>query len=176
MTLDDQVNCRFEPISGSLNPHHKPTDAERENADNPIPFHDRLGKNTEIVKKGVLKMAQRLYDEGKYLEAYNKICTKFNIDSIKNRMEPTSESMKALLKAKLAQAFQKKKVASLDEMREADTQEQQKMGPEDWENKKMVPILEDAYHLLKKIEGKRLEADKQVKRLQKAKDELNRMY
>ena len=84
--------------------------------------------------------------------------------------------MKALLKAKLAQAFQKKKVASLDEMREADTQEQQKMGPEDWENKKMVPILEDAYHLLKKIEGKRLEADKQVKRLQKAKDELNRKY
>ena len=66
MTLDDQVNCRFEPISGSLNPYHKQTDAERENADNPIPFHDRLGKNTEIVKKGVLKMAQRLYDEGKY--------------------------------------------------------------------------------------------------------------
>ena len=85
--------------------------------------------------------------------------------------------MKALLKSKLAAAFQKKpKVASLDEMREADTQEQEKMGPEDWENKKMVPILEEAYHLLKKIEGKRLEADKQVKRLQKAKDELNKKY
>ena len=92
-------------------------------------------------------------------------------------MEPTSESLKALLKAKLAAAFQKKpKVASLDEMREADTQEQEKMGPEDWENKKMVPILEEAYHLLKKIEGKKLEADKQVKRLQKAKDELEKKY
>ena len=28
MTYDDQVNCRFEPISGSLNPYHKKTQAE----------------------------------------------------------------------------------------------------------------------------------------------------
>lgn len=66
MTLDDQINCRFEPVSGSLNPYHKPTAQERENAENPTQFHERLGKNTEISKKGVLKMAQRLYDEGKY--------------------------------------------------------------------------------------------------------------
>ena len=40
-------------------------------------------------------------------------------------MEPTTESMKTMLKEKLASAFQKKKdnVASLDEMREADNTE-----------------------------------------------------
>ena len=61
-------------------------------------------------------------------------------------------------------------------MREADTQEQDKLGPEDWENKKMVPILEDVYVLLKKIEGKKLEADKQVKKLQQTKVELKKKY
>ena len=89
MTLDDQINCRFEPVSGSLNPYHKVTAQEQENAENPIQFHERLGKNTEIAKKGVLKMAQRLYDEGKYQEAFNKISSKFNIESIKIRKEPT---------------------------------------------------------------------------------------
>ena len=28
MTLDDQINCRFEPVSGSLNPYHKVTAQE----------------------------------------------------------------------------------------------------------------------------------------------------
>ena len=32
------------------------------------------------------------------------------------------------------------------------------MRPEDWENKKIVPILESTYALLKKIEAKKLEA------------------
>ena len=34
-------------------------------------------------------MAQRLYDEGRYQEAFNKISGKFNIESIKIRKEPT---------------------------------------------------------------------------------------
>ena len=67
MTYDDQVNCRFEPISGSLNPYHKATERETNEAEGQSkPFHDRLGVNPEVSKKGVLKMAQRLYDEGKY--------------------------------------------------------------------------------------------------------------
>ena len=61
-------------------------------------------------------------------------------------------------------------------MREADTQEQDKLGPEDWENKKMVPILEEVYVLLKKIESKKLEAAKQVKKLQQTKTDLKKKY
>lgn len=39
------------------------------------------------------------------------------------------------------------------------------MANEDWENKKMVPILTDAYNLVLKIEGKKEEALKKVKDL-----------
>ena len=35
MTLDDQINCRFEPVSGSLNPYHKLTQEEKDQIDNP---------------------------------------------------------------------------------------------------------------------------------------------
>ena len=61
-------------------------------------------------------------------------------------------------------------------MREADTQEQDKLPAEDWENKKMVPILEDVYILLKKIEGKKIEADKQVQKLKLKKKELKKQW
>ena len=61
-------------------------------------------------------------------------------------------------------------------MREADTQEQDKLPAEDWENKKMVPILEDVYILLKKIEGKKLEAEKQVEKLKQKKKELKKKW
>ena len=50
-------------------------------------------------------------------------------------------------------------------MREAENEEQKKMPAEDWENKKLVPILEETYALLKKIEGKKLQADKKIKDL-----------
>lgn len=46
------------------------------------------------------------------------------------------------------------------------------MANEDWENKKLVPILTDAYHLVIKIEGKKEEANKKIRQLQKAKEKL----
>ena len=47
-------------------------------------------------------------------------------------------------------------------MREADTQEQDKMANEDWENKKLLPILTEAYHLVIKLENKKAEAKKKI--------------
>ena len=63
-------------------------------------------------------MATRLYNEGKYMEAMNKMSANFNIISLKNHMDPNY--YKKILQQKIAQQFQKKKnaVSSLDEMRD----------------------------------------------------------
>ena len=65
MSYDDQVNCRFEPISGSLNPYHKQTAQELKEAaeGKHESYQDRLGENfvnsnPEVYKLGVLKKAQ----------------------------------------------------------------------------------------------------------------------
>lgn len=85
MTYDDQINCRFEPISGNLNPHHIETQADAEKGADAKgkPFHERLGDNIDLKKKGHLKMATRLYEEGKYQEAMDKMKKNFNIGSLK---------------------------------------------------------------------------------------------
>ena len=64
------------------------------------PFYDRLGLNPEVTKKGVLKMATRLYNEGKYMEAMNKMSANFNIISLKNHMDPNY--YKKILQQKIA--------------------------------------------------------------------------
>ena len=67
-------------------------------------------------------------------------------------------------------------VASLDAMKEDHTTNQQKMKNEDWDNKKLKPILEEAYYLVEKIENKKTEADKKVNQLKDAKAKLMNKY
>ena len=100
----------------------------------------------------------------------------FNINSLKNHFDP--DWYKKKLKEGLAKRFMKKKetkvsgVGSLDAMKEDITQDQKKMGQEDWEKKKLIPILTDAYTLVLAIEGKKTEAEKKVKALKAAKAKL----
>ena len=46
------------------------------------------------------------------------------------------------------------------------------MANEDWENKKLAPILVEAYNLVIKIENRKMEADKEIKKLEAAKKKL----
>ena len=46
------------------------------------------------------------------------------------------------------------------------------MANEDWENKKLLPVLTEAYHLVVKLEDKKAEVKKKIAKLEKAKKKL----
>jgi hypothetical protein len=46
------------------------------------------------------------------------------------------------------------------------------MNQEDFENVKIVPILKEAYELYAELDSKKAEAEKKVKKIQKAKKEM----
>ena len=100
MSNDDQLNCRFEPMAGSLNPHFwnerkfgaMPENC-RETADTEKAFCDKLGTDfkkaaPEIYKKGILKKALRKYRNGEYAAAMAELMTAFNITSLKRNFDP----------------------------------------------------------------------------------------
>lgn len=83
MSNDDQLNCRFEPMTGSLNPNFwnerkfgAVPEKCRDTADTEKAFCDKLGVDfeksaPEIYKKGVLKKAIRKYRGGEFQAAMN---------------------------------------------------------------------------------------------------------
>ena len=75
MSNDDQINCRFEPMTGSLNPNFWKIGAIpehlRDTADTEKAFCDKMGVDfiksaPEIYKKGVLKKALRKFKGGEF--------------------------------------------------------------------------------------------------------------
>ena len=76
MSNDDQLNCRFEPEAGSLNPNFWKMPAKLPDhlvgtADTEQAFQDKHGPNLkkshpEIYKKGILKKALRFYKAGEF--------------------------------------------------------------------------------------------------------------
>ena len=46
------------------------------------------------------------------------------------------------------------------------------MANEDWENKKLLPVLTEAYHLIVKLEKKKEESKAEIQKLEKAKKKL----
>lgn len=132
-----------------------------------------------MFKQGILKKATGLYNKGEYELAMTELTKGFNINSLKNHMNPNWYKKK--LQDALAKKLMKKPgpkrpgreddTSALDAMKE-DVTEQKKVPQEDWEKKKLIPILTEAYQLVVKIENKKAEADKKVKELQKAKDKL----
>ena len=77
MTNDDQINCKFEPKTGNLNPHFwrgaVPPNLQ-ETAETEEAFREKHGENLkkthpEIYKKGVLKRAQNQFKAGEFDEA-----------------------------------------------------------------------------------------------------------
>ena len=114
MSFSDMDNCRFEPISGSLNPYHRETERERsEIAEGKIrSYQERLGENfsasnPEVFKQGILKKATGLYNKGEYELAMTELTKGFNINSLKNHMNP--DWYKRKLAEALAKQFMKKK-------------------------------------------------------------------
>jgi hypothetical protein len=77
MTYDEMINCRFEPNTGSLNPHYKPVGNAAKEDSGPFTeekFKKSLGKNLlqrhpDVYKTGVYKRAKLLYDKGAFDEA-----------------------------------------------------------------------------------------------------------
>ena len=90
MSNDDQINCRFEPMTGSLNPHfwnksNGPIPEHvKDTADTEKAFCDKMGINfiksaPEIYKKGVLEKALRKFRGGEFQAALNELMKGFKI-------------------------------------------------------------------------------------------------
>ena len=57
-------------------------------------------------------------------------------------------------------------------LKEDPAADQKDMAPEDWDKPKLVPLLTEAWQLVVNIEGKKTEALKKVRALEKAKRKL----
>ena len=88
MTNDELRNVQFIPTITSHQSISKvPEDAKE------LTFDEKFGANFSksdpaIYKKGILKKAWRLFNEGKYLTASNTLEVAFNIESLKNYHDP----------------------------------------------------------------------------------------
>jgi len=98
MTNSETMNCTFEPLTGSLNPHNKFARKRMDAAayDNLVKeptadqFVEKLGDNfkklhPEVFKLGVLKRAEAKYKAGEFDKSMNILETGFNIVSLKKR-------------------------------------------------------------------------------------------
>ena len=102
--------------------------------------------------------------------------------ALENKMRKAEEAKKALgTKTGLASVAKKEEskktdtVFSLDALKQdvEDEEAQKKMPNENFEDKKLIPILEEAYKLLCDIEQIRNDADKKLKLLEKQQKALN---
>ena len=93
MSQDDQINCRFEPIAGSLNPDfwRMPSAVPEkllEVVETEEAFRKKHGENLklthpEVFKKGILKKATRLFNEGDFKTAESTLMTGFKLRSLR---------------------------------------------------------------------------------------------
>lgn len=98
MTNEDQLNCKFEPKAGSLNPqfwanNQKIPERFQKTAVTEQEFQDKHGVNmknshAEVYKKGVLKKAQGFFGRGEYKLALNTLMAAFKLRSLRNMHEP----------------------------------------------------------------------------------------
>ena len=101
MSQDDQINCRFEPIAGSLNPDfwRMPSACPPrllEMVETEEAFRDKHGENLkkthpEVYKKGILKKATRLFNEGDFKTAESTLMSGFKLQSLRQLFEPNYE-------------------------------------------------------------------------------------
>jgi len=93
MTADDQINCRFEPCAGSLNPNFwkfgkGSGDKVQPTADTEAAFNEKHGPNMskshpEVYKGGVLKKAQGSFNRGEFKKALDTLMTAFKLKSLR---------------------------------------------------------------------------------------------
>lgn len=112
MTNDEQENCRFEPITGSLNPHH--IDDGQPVCDTDKAWCEKLGPNLmklhpEIYMRGKLERAKRLYRQGETVKATNEILETFLIDQMTQAgLKETKEETKKRHEKEQVAAIKKK--------------------------------------------------------------------
>ena len=63
-------------------------------------------------------------------------------------------------------------VEGLEALEESPEEKQKKMHEEDFENIKLLPILEEAFELWRVLENKKLDAKKQAKKLKMQQQDL----
>ena len=188
MSYDDQINCRFEPIAGSLNPYFlsKGLDAKKlgMTAETEAEFKEKHGANfckthPEVYKAGVLKKAQGKFRKGEFSVALNTLMTAFKISSLRQNLDPVG--FKKLQDKKAAAAKAPKVVAKpkrddglegLEGLKEDPDEAQTKMHNENFDDIKLRPILEEAFALVQQIESRTINAKKEIRNLEKQKKKL----
>ena len=126
----------------------------------------------------------------------NVIISAFKISSLRNHFDPVGlkkeqeEKAEKERKEKLAAEDLKKRalrgekfpakakkdddmgVEGLEALEESPEEKQKKMHEEDFENIKLLPILEEAFELWRVLENKKLDAKKQAKKLKMQQQDL----
>lgn len=162
-------------LSTTLNVNFNLRNNGYDNEPEPEAYFSKLGKNfetshPEVYKAGVLKRAKLKYMQGKYEEAMNTLCEGFNIESIRRRFDPKYMkrfAAEALLRArnerqaKEREEEEKKSVSFLGRKIQKDAPESQKKKPEeDFDNKKLISVLREAFDLMEIIENRKKDAEK----------------
>lgn len=99
MTNDDQLNCRFEPKVGSLDPdfwklHPLPLPEKlKMTCETEAAFREKHGDNLktshpEVYKKGILKKATREFNAGEFNKSKNTLMIGFKLRSLRQNHEP----------------------------------------------------------------------------------------
>lgn len=131
----------------------------------------------------MLKKAKLFKDQGKFDDAMNCLTKSFNINSLRRNYEPDffkkEQIQKNVVKQAMAAALQKKKeeeakkgAASIAHLREEVADVQKNMPAEDFTKGKLLPILEEAYHLWKDLDTRKERAEKECKRIEKLKQKM----
>mmetsp|Transcript_25437 Transcript_25437/g.19187 ORF Transcript_25437/g.19187 Transcript_25437/m.19187 type:complete len:279 (+) Transcript_25437:580-1416(+) len=110
----------------------------------------------------------------------NTIYDGFNVDSIKKRYDPNyMKRFMAEMMIKKKDERVKKENDQLEKagisrvfLQKEQPDSQKKRPEEDFENKKLLPVLEETYQLIKTIEGIRNDINKQIKNIQKSQKTL----
>lgn len=189
MSNDDQINCRFEPKTGSLNPkfwNNGPIPQKLlSTAETETEFCEKHGDNLkkthpEVYKKGVLKKAQSLFKQGDFSKSMNTLMKAFKVKSLRQHFDPQYDERirKQAEKKKAQEAAARAKnpatttitkasgLSLLEEMKEDPDQVQKDMHNENFDNIKLFPILEEAYQLVQLIEKQGTDAKKKIAQLE----------
>jgi len=121
-----------------------------------------------------------MYREGRFEDALKRLYDGFNVESIKKRYDPHFMKRffaEALLKekAKRKSAERAKQEASAGDKltlnrimgMKDEPESQKKMPEEDFENKKLLPILRQAFDLITLIENRKKETEAKIKRIER---------
>jgi len=115
-----------------------------------------------------------MYREGKFDDALKRLYDGFNVESIKKHYDPNYMKRffaEQLLKEKAKRLAANKTsaaggLARIDALKD-EPESQKKRPEEDYDNKKLLPILKEAFDLITTIEDRKKDMQKKIKRIEK---------